>query len=66
MPGNIKVEERLKELGYELDKIEVPAPKASYVPIVKSGNIIYTAGHVPYKPGTQSLMEGKVNIYWLP
>jgi enamine deaminase RidA (YjgF/YER057c/UK114 family) len=38
-------EEKIKELGYNLP--EAPKPLASYVPAIKSGNIVYTAGQLP-------------------
>lgn len=42
-------EEKIKELGYDLP--EAPKPLASYVPAIKSGNIIYTAGQLPLVKG---------------
>lgn len=51
------LEEKLKELGIEIP--QVPQPLASYVPAVKSGNLIFTAGQVPMKNG-QLLFKGKV------
>ncbi|PJF17666.1 Endoribonuclease L-PSP [Paramicrosporidium saccamoebae] len=56
----VEAEKTLRELGYDLDKWMVPAPKAVYVPVVKCGKMLYTAGHVPYQPGTSTLFEGKV------
>lgn len=49
--------ERLRELGHELP--EVPAPAGSYVPATRSGNLIFTAGQVPFKDGALPL-TGKV------
>jgi enamine deaminase RidA (YjgF/YER057c/UK114 family) len=40
---------RLESLGYELP--EVPAPAGAYVPAVRSGSYVYTAGQVPLKGG---------------
>jgi enamine deaminase RidA (YjgF/YER057c/UK114 family) len=42
---NMSAEERLKELGWELP----PGPKALgvYLPALVSGNLCYTAGHLP-------------------
>ena len=51
------LEEKLKELGIEIP--QVPQPLASYVPAVKSGNLIFTAGQVPMKNG-QLVFKGKV------
>ncbi|MDP4116724.1 MAG: RidA family protein [Bacteroidota bacterium] len=42
-------EEKIKELGFELP--EAPKPLASYVPVIKSGNIVYTAGQLPLVKG---------------
>ncbi|WP_273845145.1 RidA family protein [Rubrobacter calidifluminis] len=42
-------QERLKKLGYELPA--VPAPAGSYVPAVRSGNLIFTAGQLPLQEG---------------
>lgn len=49
--------ERLRELGYELP--EVPAPAGSYLPAVKSGNFVYTAGQLPLVDGALRI-TGKV------
>jgi enamine deaminase RidA (YjgF/YER057c/UK114 family) len=40
---------RLKELGIELP--EVAKPLASYVPAVRSGNLVYTSGQLPTEAG---------------
>ncbi len=40
---------RLGELGIELP--EVAKPLASYVPAVRSGNLVYTAGQLPMQAG---------------
>jgi enamine deaminase RidA (YjgF/YER057c/UK114 family) len=50
-------EERLTELGHELP--EVPKPVAAYVPAVRSGTQVFTAGQLPMRNGTL-LMSGKV------
>ena len=42
--------ERLTELGIELPA--VPAPAGAYVPAVRTGNLVYTAGQVPFVDGT--------------
>lgn len=51
------IEEKIKELGYELP--EAPKPLAAYVPAVKSGKLIYTAGQVPVVNG-EIRFTGKV------
>ncbi len=40
---------RLQELGIELP--EPPAPAANYVPWVKTGNLVFISGQVPFKDG---------------
>jgi enamine deaminase RidA (YjgF/YER057c/UK114 family) len=40
---------RLKELGIELP--QVAKPLASYVPAVRSGNLVYTSGQLPMQSG---------------
>jgi enamine deaminase RidA (YjgF/YER057c/UK114 family) len=40
---------RLAELGIELPS--VPAPAGAYVPAVRSGNLVFTAGQVPFVDG---------------
>ncbi len=44
------VSERLAELGIELPP--VPAPVASYVPAVRSGDHVYTSGQLPMVAGS--------------
>ena len=52
------VEEKIKEIiGYELPV--APKPLASYVPVMKSGNLIFTSGQLPMKDG-KLLAVGKV------
>ncbi len=41
---------RLRELGYELP--EVPQPAGSYVPAVRAGGLIFTAGQLPFQHGS--------------
>ncbi|WP_273887505.1 RidA family protein [Rubrobacter naiadicus] len=49
--------EKLRELGYELP--EVPVPAGSYVPAVRSGNLVFTAGQLPFREG-ELRVRGKV------
>jgi enamine deaminase RidA (YjgF/YER057c/UK114 family) len=51
---------RLSELGITLPK--VPAPLASYVPYARVGNLVYTAGHVPFKEDLSGIHAGKVGV----
>ncbi len=49
--------DRLTELGIELP--QVVAPLAAYVPAVRTGNLVYTAGQLPISGG-ELLATGKV------
>lgn len=51
------IEGRLKELGYEVP--EVAAPVAAYVPALRDGNYVFTAGQLPVVNGKLPL-TGKV------
>ncbi|MBN9634199.1 MAG: RidA family protein [Actinobacteria bacterium] len=53
----MSVSDRLAELGIELP--EVVAPLASYVPAVRTGNLVYTSGQLPMQGGKLPA-EGKV------
>jgi len=50
-------EERLKKLGIELP--EAPAPIGSYVPVVRTGNLVYLSGILPLKEG-ELIRHGRV------
>lgn len=50
-------EDRLAELGLSVP--DVPAPVASYVPAVRSGNHVFTSGQLPMSGGELSV-TGKV------
>jgi enamine deaminase RidA (YjgF/YER057c/UK114 family) len=54
---SVHVEARLAELGYKLPAVS--APKGSYVLCVRSGNLVFTAGHLPVA-GDGTLVTGKV------
>lgn len=45
----MSVEEKIKQLGLNIP--EAPKPVASYVPAVKSGNLIFTSGQLPFVNG---------------
>ena len=47
MPDN--PEERLRALGLELPPVARPA--GNYVPAVRAGNLVFTAGQVPFERG---------------
>ena len=50
-------ESRLAELGIELPV--PPAPAAAYVPVVRAGDLLFTAGQLPLRDGAL-LATGKV------
>jgi enamine deaminase RidA (YjgF/YER057c/UK114 family) len=54
---------RLAELGIELP--EVVAPLAAYVPAVRTGNLVYTAGQLPMVAGSLQ-QTGKVGAEVTP
>ncbi|MEU2199108.1 RidA family protein [Isoptericola sp. NPDC019482] len=54
---SVSPEARLAELGISLP--DVAAPVAAYVPAVRSGNYVYTAGQLPFVDGALPL-TGKV------
>ena len=53
----MSIKEKLSELGLSLPT--AAAPVAAYVPAVKSGNLIFTAGQLPVVGG-KLVKEGKV------
>ncbi|GEA09988.1 RidA family protein [Alteromonas sp. KUL49] len=55
--ANESVDERLAGLGISL--VEKGAPTANYVYAVKSGNLLFTAGHIPLDEQGQ-VMTGKL------
>ncbi|NUR59099.1 MAG: RidA family protein [Catenulispora sp.] len=50
-------EEKLAELGLKLP--EVAAPVAAYIPVLRSGNLVFTSGQLPMVDGALP-MVGKV------
>ena len=53
--------ERLAELGIELPDVVPPA--GVYVPAVRTGNLVYTAGQLPMQSGKLAGI-GKVGAVW--
>jgi len=51
------IEEKLIELGIKIP--EAPKPLASYIPAIKVGNLIFTAGQLPFQDG-KLLFNGKL------
>jgi len=59
--GSVKA--RLAELGLELPV--VVQPLGSYVPVVRSGNLVYTSGQLPMQDGTL-VQSGKIGVEVTP
>jgi len=59
----VSAKARLEELGIELPQLV--APLAAYVPAVRTGNLVYTAGQLPFVDGTLSV-TGKVGVEVTP
>ena len=51
------IEERINQLGFTLPA--APKPLASYVPAVRTGNLVFTAGQLPIKDGSLAF-KGKL------
>jgi len=57
------IEEKLKELGIIIS--DAPKPLASYIPVTKVGNLIFTAGQIPIQDGNlkfKGKIGGKVTL----
>ena len=51
------IEEKISQLGFTLPA--APKPLASYIPAVKAGNLVFTAGQLPIKDGSL-VFKGKL------
>jgi len=51
------IEEKISQLGFTLPI--APNPLASYIPAVKAGNLVFTAGQLPIKDGSLAF-KGKL------
>ena len=51
-------EEKLRELGIELP--EAPIPAGNYIPVVKTGNLLFISGQIPLENGKVAY-TGKVS-----
>ena len=54
----MSVEQKLREMGLELSSLSPPV--ANYVSTVRTGNLLYVAGHIPNMPDNSVLHQGKV------
>lgn len=43
------IEEKIKELGFEVP--EAPKPVAAYIPAIIDGSLVFTAGQLPFSSG---------------
>jgi len=56
----VHTEKIIEELGYKLP--EMPKALGVYVPAVRSGSHIFTAGHIPFTEDMSSIRTGKVSV----
>ena len=56
----MEAEKKLEELGLSLPPI--PTPVANYLPLVRTGNLLFVSGHGPgvLKDGSVSFIQGKL------
>ena len=56
----MEAEKKLEELGLTLPPI--PTPVANYLPLVRTGNLLFVSGHGPgvLKDGSASFIQGKL------
>ena len=52
------IEEKIKELGITLP--DPPTPAGSYIPLVKTGNLLFISGQIPMENG-KVIFTGKVS-----
>ena len=52
------IEEKIKSIGIKLPN--PPNPAGSYIPVVKSGNLLYVSGQIPMEDG-KMVFTGKVS-----
>ena len=52
------IEEKIKTIGIKLPN--PPSPAGSYIPVVKSGNLLYVSGQIPMEDG-KVVFTGKVS-----
>ena len=54
----MRIEQKLTDLGLELGA--PGAPVANYISAVKTGNLLFVAGHIPFLPDGSVLHTGKL------
>jgi len=54
MTAEANLAAKLEKLGIELPA--APAPKGVYKPLVVTGNLAYTAGHLPVRPDGETIL----------
>ena len=54
----MSAEQKLSDMGIELG--EPNEPVANFIPSVRTGNLLYVAGHIPRMPDGSVLHQGKV------
>ncbi len=54
----MSAEQKLSDIGIELG--EPNEPVANFIPSVRTGNLLYVAGHIPRMPDGSVLHQGKV------
>jgi enamine deaminase RidA (YjgF/YER057c/UK114 family) len=52
------IEDKIKELG--IDLADPPTPAGSYIPVVKTGNLLFISGQIPMENG-KVVFTGKVS-----
>ena len=54
----MRIERKLADMGIELGT--PGAPVANYIPTVRTGNLLFVAGHIPFLPDGSVLHTGKL------
>ena len=54
----MRIEQKLTDMGQDL--VPAAAPVANYVSAVRTGNLLFVAGHIPFQPDGTVLNAGKV------
>ncbi len=54
----MRIEQKLSDMGLEL--APQAAPVANYIPTVRTGNLRFVAGHIPFQPDGTVLNAGKL------